>query len=130
MKRNRRLATTCSVLLWGAGQFFICKQRIKGLILFLLQMIVIGVELFTGYWPEVIAGQITDVSVRVHGGFFSRGLWGLFSLGKVEGGRNADHSTMLMITGIIVILLLLVILGVYIFNLRDAYSTGKLMDET
>lgn len=119
-----------SIILWGSGQFFICKQRIKGLLLFLFQLIFIGIELFSGYWPEALSGQIESFRIRLHGGFFTKGIWGLITLGEKEGGRNGDHSTMLMISGIIACMVLLVILCIYVFNICDAYQTGKLLDET
>lgn len=55
----------------GSGQFFICRQRIKGLVIFALQALVVGIELGTGYWLEYLTGQFTDFSLRLHGGFFS-----------------------------------------------------------
>lgn len=129
-KRKRIISMISSILLWGSGQFFVCKQRIKGLILFLLQLIFVGIELFSGYWLEALSGQIKHFTIRLHGGFFTKGIWGFITLGTKEGGRNGDHSTMLMITGIITILVLFVVLGIYIYNIRDAYKMGKLLDET
>ena len=120
----------CSLVIWGSGQFFVCKQRLKGLILFLLQLVFVGIEMFSGYWLEALSGQIEHFSLRLHGGFFSKGIWGLITLGEKEGGRNGDHSTMLLISGIIAVMVLIVVVGIYIFNIRDAYKTGKLLDET
>ncbi|BCN32646.1 carbohydrate ABC transporter permease [Anaeromicropila herbilytica] len=129
-KRKRIISLLCSIIIWGSGQFFVCKQRIKGLLLFVFQLIFIGTELFTGYWLEALSGQIQHFSFRLHGGFFTKGIWGLVTLGEREGGINGDHSTMLMITGIIAILVLIVVGGINIFNLYDAYKTGRLLDET
>lgn len=120
----------CSIIIWGSGQFFVCKQRLKGLILFLLQLIFVGTEMFSGYLLEALSGQIEHFTLRLHGGFFTKGIWGLITLGEKEGGRNGDHSTMLVITGIIAVMVLLVVAGIYIFNICDAYKTGKLLDET
>lgn len=128
--KNRIRSTICSIFLWGFGQFFVGKQRVKGALLFFVQLIVIAIELSTSYWIEILTGQITNVSLRLHGGFFSRGIWGFITLGKIEGGKNGDHSTMLMISGIIAILALCCILCIYIYNIRDAYRVGKQIDET
>lgn len=128
--RNRRLSVIQSAVIWGLGQFTIGKQKSKGIMFFMIQLLFAGIEIFTSYWPEVMSGQFGTVSIRLHGGFFSRGLWGLITLGSVEGGKNGDHSTMLLINGIIALLLLGVFLFCYIANLRDAYRTGKKIDES
>lgn len=128
--KKRSICVVCSVFIWGSGQFFICKQRLKGLLLFIFQMILIGTELYSGYWWEAMNGQIQHFTLRLHGGVFTKGIWGLVTLGEKQGGNSGDHSTMLLIKGIIVILVLLVAMGVYIYNVCDAYKTGKLLDET
>ncbi len=127
---KKKLSTICSIFIWGSGQFLVCRQRLKGLLLLFIQMLVIGIELFSGYWLEALSGQIEHFSLRLHGGFFTRGIWGLMTLGEKQGGRNGDHSTMLLITGIIVVLLLAVLLAIYSYNIRDAYRMGRLLDET
>ena len=87
-------------------------------------------ELFTGYWPEYFSGLIPEFSIRLHGGFFTKGIWGFITLGVKEGAKNGDHSTKLMIQGIIVILVSIIFLAIYIGNIRDAYRIGKQIDET
>lgn len=123
-------STLISCFLWGGGQFIICKQRMKGLLLFCFQFIMISLELFTGYWPEYFAGLIPKFSFRLHGGFFTKGIWGILTLGVKEGAKNGDYSTKLLIQGIIVILVGIIFLGIYIWNIKDAYMTGKQMDDT
>ena len=95
-----------SLFLWGSGQFFICKQRLKGLLFFLIQASVIAIELSTGYWIEWMMGMVSDFQMRLHAGFFTKGIWGIITLGDVRGAKVGDHSMMLMITGIIVCILL------------------------
>lgn len=119
-----------SIFIWGSGQFFVCKQRIKGLLFFLIQVLIIGVELQTGYWLEWITGQIPKFEMRLHSGFFTKGIWGIITLGEKPGAKNGDHSMILMISGVIVAILLVMILGIYIWNLKDAYASGKYVDET
>ena len=93
MNKNKRIVSTiCSILIWGSGQFFVCKQRLKGMILFLLQLIFVGTEIFSGYLLEALSGQITHFSFRLHGGFFTKGIWGLITLGEKEGGKNGDQQ--------------------------------------
>lgn len=128
MKRKKSLIL--SVFLWGSGQFFICKQRLKGLIIFALQILMITIELFSEYWLEYFMGHVNDFSIRLHGGFFVKGFWGIVTLGEKVGGKYGDHSTMLLINGVIAIFTLSLFVAIYIFNIRDAYITGKKIDET
>jgi arabinogalactan oligomer / maltooligosaccharide transport system permease protein len=126
---KRFKAALLSAFLWGGGQFIICRQRVKGALLFILQLIVVGIELRTGYWIEYFCGLVPKFSIRLHGGFFTRGIWGFLTLGNKAGARNGDHSTMLLVGGIITILVVLLLLLLYLWNIRDAYMTGKRIDE-
>ena len=119
-----------SLFLWGSGQFFICKQRLKGLLFFLIQASVIAIELSTGYWIEWMMGMVSDFQMRLHAGFFTKGIWGIITLGDVRGAKVGDHSMMLMITGIIVCILLGIIGLVYIGNIVDAYKSAQYIDKT
>ena len=101
-------ALISSIFIWGSGQFLICKQKIKGLVIFCLQLLFFGTELLSGYWIEYLQGLIPDFSIRLHGGFFTKGLWGLVTLGEKAGGKSGDHSTMLLINGVIAIIVLLI----------------------
>lgn len=53
------------------------------------------------------------------------GFWGLFTLGELPG---EDHSVFLLINGILALIVTALGLAVYIFNLYDAYNTGKKRD--
>jgi arabinogalactan oligomer/maltooligosaccharide transport system permease protein len=115
----------CSAIIWGSGQF-INKQKTKGLIFFLLQAVLVLVEIFTrrgGYDPAVAGSQFRNA------GYFIRGLWGLFTLGSIprESSRQPvyDHSVMLMLGGIIALMVLLIFAAVWIWNIADAYKTRK-----
>ncbi|MVB11609.1 Binding-protein-dependent transport system inner membrane component [Caprobacter fermentans] len=120
-------STILSCLFWGSGQFFIGKQKVKGILFFAAQVLLFGIELFSGYWFNFFAGQISNFQIRLYGGWFTRGIWGLFTLGTVPG---EDHSTYLMINGIMWLIFLIVFLGIYIWNIVDAYRTGKAIDDT
>lgn len=119
-----------SALIWGSGQFFLTKQRIKGALFFLAQMLLIGLEFFTGYWWEWLTGAIPKFSFRLHGGLFTKGIWGIITLGEKTGGIHGDHSTMLMINGVVAIMLLLIFLAIYIVNIRDAWKSALLPENT
>ncbi|WP_277406693.1 carbohydrate ABC transporter permease [Lacrimispora xylanisolvens] len=123
-------ALISSIFIWGSGQFLICKQKIKGLVIFCLQLLFFGTELLSGYWIEYLQGLIPDFSIRLHGGFFTKGLWGLVTLGEKAGGKSGDHSTMLLINGVIAIIVLLIVLVVYIWNLKDAWQSAKQLERT
>lgn len=121
-------STLLSCIFWGSGQFFICKQKLKGILLFAAQVLLFGVELGTGYWFNFFAGEIPNFSLRSHGGYFTKGIWGLITLGTVS-GVHGDHSAVLMINGIVTVLVLAIFLAVYIFNIKDAYNIGNIIDE-
>lgn len=125
--KKRYSATFLSIFLWGSGQFFIGKQKVKGLLLFLAQILLLGIELGTGYWFNYFAGQIEHFQLRLYGGFFTKGIWGLCTLGT-ESGVRGDHSTILLINGIIALMGLVVFAAIYIWNIQDAYSMGKILD--
>lgn len=125
-----RKSLLLSIFIWGSGQFLICRQHVKGILFFFVQALVIGIELQTGYWLEWLTGKIPVFELRLCGGFFTRGVWGLVTLGERPGAKTGDHSMMLMISGVIVGLLLLLFLGIYVWNLRDAWRSGREIDET
>ena len=141
------LAAVSSGLVWGSGQF-INKQKLKGVIFFILQIAFISIELLTatawrnaarlvaekaghfdlGLFIAMMAEQLRDIH---NYGFFIKGVWGLFTLGTIPRVRAAavyDHSIMLMLGGIIAILALLIFAALWIWNIRDAYMTRKKMD--
>ena len=105
MKRKKN-ALLLSIVCCGSGQFFVYRQRIKGGVLFLPQFLIMLIELLSGYWIEYFQGRIPEFSLRLHGGFFTKGIWGMITLGEKAGGRYGDHSTMLLINGVIAILIL------------------------
>jgi arabinogalactan oligomer/maltooligosaccharide transport system permease protein len=113
----------CSALVWGSGQV-INKQRIKGLLFLLFQILFVGIEFGTRRG----GGAEPDAAFR-NAGFFIRGLWGLITLGTIprtsSSVRVYDHSIMLMLGGIISTLVLVIFLFIWIWNIIDAYHTRK-----
>lgn len=112
-KQYSKIGALLSILFMGLGQIY-HRQYIKGILYFLTELYVL--IFFTK--P------------------FMHGMWGLITLGetpqKRERGRvveQGDHSIFLMIEGIIFLLVFIIILFIYYFNVRDAYKTGKLREQ-
>ncbi len=116
----------CSAVIWGSGQF-LNKQKIKAVVFFSFQLLMICTELFTGTL-SVLTGQAPN-HFRNYG-FFTSGIWGLLTLGEIPRTNSKvavyDHSIMLMIGGLIAIAFLLMLVAIWIFNIRDAYKTAKI----
>ena len=122
-------AAVLSFFVWGSGQFFICRQKLKGLLFFFCQLLLVGIEFNTGYWANYFAGEIERFEFRLYGGIFTKGIWGFITLGTAE-GVGEDHSTLLMIKGILSIFVLLLFTGIFIWNILDAYRAGASIDRT
>jgi len=114
-----------SALIWGSGQLM-NKQYGKSLFFFLIQVLMIGIELGTGLLP-LILGHVPPHARN--GGLFTRGIWGAVTLGTIPRESAAvtvfDHSTMLLLTGLIAISILLGFFVFWQWNIRDAYKTRK-----
>ncbi|MDR0554930.1 MAG: sugar ABC transporter permease [Treponema sp.] len=121
-------AAICSAIIWGSGQC-INKQKLKGLIFFLLQVVFVGLELLSGS-INILSGAVS--AEPRNAGFFIRGLWGLITLGTIprESSRQAvyDHSIMLMLGGIIALVALLIFAALWVWNILDAYKTRKALN--
>ena len=98
---HRRNALLLSIVP-GFGQFF-NKQFLKGLI-FLI---------FSSSFGFVFFEMIGE------------GFWGIVTLGEIP---KLDHSVFLLIDGIIAIIITIMGLSIYAFNLYDAYQNGKKRD--
>lgn len=113
-----------SAIIWGLGQL-LNKQFIKAIFFFVFQAIVVAIELVSGNY---FSGSFV---IRENGGFFVKGIWGLITLGttprkmSLVGVTEGDHSIMLMLKGIIVVLVALIFIAIYVWNIRDAYKTCK-----
>lgn len=117
------LAAVASAVVWGSGQL-INKQRVKALFFFLMQALLVCIELSTGTW-NIITGK-AEATFR-NAGFFVKGIWGLITLGEIPRTSSSvkiyDHSTMLMISGLLTFVFIIIFLIIYIWNIRDAYKT-------
>ena len=92
-----------SMCVMGLGQL-LYKQWAKGIIFLALQALFIVYFVLTG----------------------ASDLFGFFTLGQVEGnawyGIEGDNSVVMLITGIFAILMLILYIGIYIANVKDAYA--------
>ncbi|MDR1787234.1 MAG: sugar ABC transporter permease [Treponema sp.] len=151
------LAGIYSAFVWGSGQL-LNKQKLKALIFFLFQTAFVSIEILTApVWRQAAAdslGQgafqwdfyfsriqhylsdIQDYGFHFYG-FFTKNLWGLFTLGKnartynEEGGifnPIYDHSIVLMLGGIIALCVLALFIAIWVWNIRDAYKTRVKLD--
>jgi len=97
---------------------------------FVVQLIFLWVEMSTGTF-NVLVGNV-DRTFR-NCGFFTKGIWGLVTLGIIPREDSSvkiyDHSIMLMITGIISAFVLLIFVFVFIWNISDAYKTRKKIED-
>lgn len=121
----KTIVTICSAIVWGSGQV-INKQKLKGLVLFFMQGVFLFVELSTGTL-NVLMG-VSEPFFR-NCGFFTKGLWGLITLGDIPRTNSSvliyDHSIELMVRGIISTTILLLFLLVWVWNIWDAYRNRK-----
>ncbi|MGO4108800.1 carbohydrate ABC transporter permease [Paenibacillus sp. YAF4_2] len=120
-----------SAIVWGAGQW-LNRQYLKGLLFFLIGAGSITTELITGHYSSISSG----FRLRDNGGFFLKGLWGLITLGTqprkmgMTGLTPGDHSIVLMANGIIALFVLLILLFFYVWNIRDAVTARRRMNES
>ncbi|MCL2202905.1 MAG: sugar ABC transporter permease [Defluviitaleaceae bacterium] len=123
-----KVVALMSAVIWGSGQVA-NKQYVKGLFFFLIQMLMVGIELGTGTL-RLILGQVPPHPR--HAGMFTEGIWGIITLGTIPRETAAvrvfDHSTMLMLSGLLAISILVAFSVFYIWNIRDAYRTRKDME--
>jgi arabinogalactan oligomer/maltooligosaccharide transport system permease protein len=109
-----------SALVWGAGQL-INRQAGKAAFFFAFFAGTIVWEIATGNY---YAGM--EFTPRSNGGFFVKGLWGLFTLGTqpremtLTGLTEGDNSIVLMANGLIALLTLALLAIVWIWSVRDA----------
>ncbi|WP_460496926.1 carbohydrate ABC transporter permease, partial [Glycomyces tarimensis] len=109
-----------SALVWGAGQL-INRQAGKAAFFFACFAGAVVWEIATGNY---YAGM--DFTPRSNGGFFIRGLWGLFTLGvqpremTLTGLTEGDNSIVLMANGLIAMLTLALLAIVCFWSVSDA----------
>jgi arabinogalactan oligomer/maltooligosaccharide transport system permease protein len=143
-----------SALFMGAGQVR-NKQWYKAIPLFVVLVLFLGFEFVSGSY-QYYAAEIVKYPAgadgafyffRDYGGFIAKGIWGLFSLGAVTMGQNyrgqrivindnifpwksADNSIVLLGFGLIALVIVVLFLAAYVYNIRDAYNSRKKFLET
>ncbi len=111
MGKHVKRAGVLSILFMGLGQFY-NRQFIKGLVLASIELLYIVFML-----PYTVGS-----------------LYGLVTLGdtpqKMVKGKiiQGDHSIFMMVFGIITIIVLFIFVVIYVINIKDAFSVGKLRD--
>lgn len=142
-----------SFFLMGAGQLR-NKQKFKAGFFFSILIIFILIELITGSYQYYASEIVTNPMgaddrfyfFRDYGGMFTRGIWGLFTLGELIWKQpyrgmqtitfhknipwlSADNSVSLLIAGLIAVVILSILIGLWIVNIRDAYKIRKAQNE-
>lgn len=124
------VSAAASALVWGSGQL-LNRQPLKALFFFAFWLTMLAVELSTGHYASGLAG----FSPRENGGFFVRGLWGLITLGTqpremgLTGLTEGDNSIFLMVQGIISLLVLALLVGMWVWSVHDAYGYARRLNE-
>lgn len=102
-----------SLLFMGLGQIY-NRQILKGILFTLTEIFVLVI------WSKP----------------FINAMWGLITLGETPQVRvrgrvveQGDHSIFLMIEGILFLILLVLFVLFYVYNVRDAYKTGLLVQK-
>ncbi|MNW34987.1 Maltose transport system permease protein MalF [compost metagenome] len=115
MNQHRKWATVLSLIGMGFGQIY-NRQIIKGFLLFIVHLlgITLAMALPKAVWGLVTLGEQADHLEKV---------------GKVYVNVRGDHSIFLMIEGMIVIIAMLIIVAIYIANVKDAYNVGKMREQ-
>lgn len=102
LTKHKRNATLWSIIP-GFGQFY-NRQYVKGLI-----FLILATAFFSSFTQTL-----------------NWGFWGLVTLGTIP---KIDNSIFLLIDGIIALLVAVIGLGIYAFNIYDAYINGRKRDE-
>ncbi len=100
---KRYIAAILSAICMGFGQIF-NGQFVKGIVYIII------------YIFAIISGL----------DFWKYSYWGLTTMGETPG---KDHSLVIMIESLVGVVLFLIVLGIYILNIIDAYKNGKLRDQ-
>jgi len=144
----------------GLGSFFLMgygqlrnKQWYKAVPLIAVLLFVIIIEVATSNYIYAFGGEISAYPAvgtlyffRDYGGFFTKGIWGFFTLGELVLGdmyrgeqivifdkiftwKSADNSQTLLGNGVIAIVITLMFITTWIAGIRDAYSSYIKIEE-
>ncbi|MBP2001568.1 arabinogalactan oligomer/maltooligosaccharide transport system permease protein [Paenibacillus shirakamiensis] len=115
MRQQRTIASVLSIVGMGLGQIY-NRQYIKGILFLIVD--ILGLTYFisslgNAIWGITTLGDRANHLVKVNG------------VSKMVAG---DHSIIIMIQSLIILLALVAFVIAYIFNIKDAYQTGKLRE--
>lgn len=113
-----RAAPIASACFMGLGQILFLKQYLRGAILAFAEFIFLFLTVFqTGTFTPNFQGP------------FVKALVGIITLGSPSPAGTSvklrDHSIFMLITGLMFVILLLLYLGLYVFNIVDAKKSSK-----
>jgi len=104
LKTNKRyIAAVLSTIFMGVGQLY-NRQWIKGFLYGLVNYFIV----------------LNSIPFLLHN------LRGLITLGDTP---MKDHSLFMLVYGVLSVLLTLIVIGIYLFNIFDAYKNGRLRDQ-
>ncbi|AZO96594.1 ABC transporter permease subunit [Halocella sp. SP3-1] len=83
-------------------------------------------QLYNRQWVKGILFTLLNFFIVLNSvSFLLQNLQGFISLGETP---MEDHSLFMLVYGLLSLLLVLVVIGLYVFNIFDAYKNGKLRD--
>ncbi|WP_445505843.1 ABC transporter permease subunit [Niallia sp. 03091] len=112
---RRKKAVILSIIAMGLGQIY-NKQYIKGILLFAIHLFSLYTIIFR--LPHALWGLTTLGEQATQ----------LKKVGKIYQNVIGDHSIFLMVEGLITIFMLIVIVCIYVMNIKDAYHIGSLRE--
>lgn len=90
-------------------------------------------QLFNREWTKGIMFLLIEAAALLNINYFIVSIYGLITLGDtpqkmVKGVKVGHHSINMMVDGMIAIFILIILLGIYILNVRDAYKGAKAIE--
>lgn len=90
-------------------------------------------QLFNKEWTKGILFLLIEAVTLLNIQYFIYAIYGLITLGDtpqrvVKGVKVGHHSVNMMVDGIIAIFILIIILGFYYLNIKDAYRSAKAIE--
>ena len=126
---KRYISATLSLIYMGLGQIY-NGQYIKGIgfMIFWTAMLFQSVPYFIeNISPLSVDAETVREAVEGAEGVNFQPAEGASYIGMLPGAGN-DHSLFILVFGLVAVGLLLILLGVYIFNIFDAYRNGSKLD--
>ncbi len=114
--QNKTIGAILSFLLMGLGQLY-NRQWLKG---FLFMTIgITSIYFFSFFLFDYLSGLVTLGTTPS----------GMVKVGRLTTLVEGDHSIFLMIKGLMALIVMLFVIGLYVLNIRDAYFVGLSRDQ-